>query len=257
MRTDILRTPPRRRNSAEVKISEHHVNGHSCTAFPVNPAPQHSPLRTLSSPEPLFYCTLLGAKRHREDGHTDRNEEIDSGRGKTRLGTVCSASTRHTQFVGMAVKRTDDNEPLSTGVTCTTQRVLDGGSALKLPSSQKVPSPLPNLLLVGPFLPMLPMLATALQRLGDVLQSWTADRQSDTRPCIPLMMSSSLPEPSPDNPPNFPSGPHPEVSETNQHPKTSTGMCFFWMQKTTGFRFGTQKSFWRDTKGFFRNTSNR
>ena len=79
------------------------------------------------------------------------------------------------------MKGTDDNGPLcdltialSAGVTVATQRVLDGGTALKLIRASAIhvpPSPLPNLLLVGPLLPMLPMLATALQRLGDVLRN--------------------------------------------------------------------------------------
>ena len=148
----------------------------------------------------------------------------------------------------MAVKGTDDNEPLSTGVTCTTQRVLDGGTALKLLSTcQNVPSPLPNLLLVGPFLPMLPMLATALQRLGDVLQSWTADRQSDTRPCIPLMMSSRIPCPNHLQTirPTSPVGRIPKSQRPTNTPKRQRGCVFFFgYKRPQGFVLGHKSLFW-------------
>ena len=140
---------------------------------------QNSPPRTLCCPEPLICCTLL--RPHRQ-------ERTDRGKGKRRRRSNktrnCSASNRVTRFVGTAVKGTDDKGPLSdltialsAGVSLATQRVIDGGTALKqirasaIDVPEKVPSPLPNLLLVGHLLPMLPMLATALQRLGNVLRS--------------------------------------------------------------------------------------
>ena len=52
----------------EMSISEHHVGRHSCTAFPAPP-------RTLSCPEPLICCTLLGGGASRRRPHRQERTE--------------------------------------------------------------------------------------------------------------------------------------------------------------------------------------
>ena len=138
-----------------------------------------------------------------------RQERTDRGKGKRRRWSNktrnCSASIRLTRFVGMAVKGTDDNGPLcdltialSAGVSCghtTCSRWWDctetdacfchpRASEGSLSSSKLVAGRTPpaNASYVGNCTPSSWRCAA---------QSWTADRKSDTRPCIPLMMSSA------------------------------------------------------------------
>ena len=131
-----------------IQISEHHVGGHSCTAFPADLS--HSTLHREPSP-----VVAKGV----ETGHTGRSEQT---RAKTR-------------FVGI-----DDTGPLcdltialSAGTSCghtTCSRWWDSTETDACFCHPRASAgSLQTCCWSGPLLPMLPTLATALQRLGDVL----------------------------------------------------------------------------------------